>query len=379
MKRVDISDFKDYIVSEVNGIERPILKNENRYIVLSDFQKNNIVETLQYLLQSGSNDMQKDAKDLFNGILTSKNRGKIYEILTYSLFRELSIPFVTHFDAPENSCLKKSGAYVGDGKFTFGFPDEADDEASAVLFEIKSLGIGEPMLLKLKEALSKRLSDYYILVEGSLDVSTKEMQTYALEKIDDICSELRKHESSYGELLYSFPKMNINIRAIPYEKFRNERVIIGDVSSFHPYKWARDNEMYFICHCSQVCKNRPFLIVCPFDECVGGVFTSGMTETVSTAFRSLARRMFMGLNRCEKKLNEFDGKADNNIKVSDAIKLISGIVFLNVNKSHIKNEKSIWIYVNPNAQNKIPRYQLDQLANYSYYSVISDDFMFDNY
>lgn len=39
MKRVDISDFKDYIVSEVNGIERPILKNENRYIVLSDFQK----------------------------------------------------------------------------------------------------------------------------------------------------------------------------------------------------------------------------------------------------------------------------------------------------------------------------------------------------
>ena len=92
MKRVDISDFKDYIVSEVNGIERPILKNENRYIVLSDFQKKNIVETLQYLLQSGNNDMQKDAKDLFNGILTSKNRGKIYEILTYSLFRELSIP-----------------------------------------------------------------------------------------------------------------------------------------------------------------------------------------------------------------------------------------------------------------------------------------------
>ena len=65
--------------------------------------------------------------------------------------------------------------------------------------------------------------------------------------------------------------------------------------------------------------------------------------------------------------------------MSDAIKLISGIVFLNVNKSHVKNEKSIWIYVNPNAQNKIPRYQLDQLANYSYYSVISDDFMFDNY
>ena len=40
MKRVDISDFKDYIVSEVNGIEKPILKNENRYIVLSDFQTN---------------------------------------------------------------------------------------------------------------------------------------------------------------------------------------------------------------------------------------------------------------------------------------------------------------------------------------------------
>ena len=111
MKRVDMSDFIDYVVSEVNGIENPTIKKDNRYIILSDFQKNNIVETLKYLIRSGNNDMQKDAKELFNGILTSKNRGKIYEVLTYSLFRELSIPFITHFDAPENSCLKKSGVY----------------------------------------------------------------------------------------------------------------------------------------------------------------------------------------------------------------------------------------------------------------------------
>ncbi len=376
MKRVDVSDFKDLVISEINGIEKPVLKKENRYIVLSDFQKKNIVETLRYLFQSGNNDMQKDAKDIFNGILTSKNRGKIYEVLTYSFFRELSIPFVTHFDALENSSLKKSGVYVGDGKLTFGYLDETYNEAFDVLLEIKSLGIGEPMLLKLKEALSKRLPDYYILVEGNLDVSTKDMQTCALEKIDYISSELMKNKNSYGELIYSLPKMNINIRAIPYDKFISERIIVSDDSSFYPYKWAKDNEMYFIRHCSQVCNTNPFLIVCPFDECVSGIFTSGMTEIVSTAFRSLARRMFIGLNRCSRKLNELDGKADNNVKISDVIKMISGIVFLNVNKSHINNGKSIWIYVNPNAQNPIPRYQLDRLVNYS---VILDDFMFDNY
>lgn len=108
MKRIEVSNLIGCVVSEIDEIKAPELKNVNSYIILSDFQKKNLVETLKYLVRSGNNDMQKDAQDLFEGILTSKNRGKIFEVLTYSFFRELLIPFTTHFNAPENSCLKKA-------------------------------------------------------------------------------------------------------------------------------------------------------------------------------------------------------------------------------------------------------------------------------
>lgn len=170
------------------------------------------------MMKSDNVAMQKDASDLFKDILYSKNRGKVYELLVYSFFRELRIPFITHFNAPDNSCLKTSDSYISDGKFSFGFENEADDEESSVLFEVKSLGMGEPMLIKLSEQLRKQMPDYYILVEGSLDVLTKEMQVKAMERIADICKVLRENESADGDLYYSFSELNINIRAVPYDK-----------------------------------------------------------------------------------------------------------------------------------------------------------------
>ena len=208
------------------------------------------------------------------------------------------------------------------------------------------------------------------------------MEKKALSKINEICKKLKENKCFDETLRYSLPDLNINITAIPYEKLRKEMVYVGDVSSFNPYKWAKENETYFIKHCSQLCKDRPFLIICPFDEYVTHTFTGGFADIIGIAFRSLARRMFMGLRRSECKLRDYDGKADDSVKVSEAVDLISGIVFLNVNKPHDQKDKSVWIYINPNAnaKNPIPSYQLNQLTSFrSNPSVTFDDFMFDNY
>lgn len=74
---------------------------------------------------------------------------------------------------------------------------------------------------------------------------------------------------------------------------------------------------------------------------------------------------------------DFDGKARKGIKVSTAARKISAIVFLDVSKSYISSQARTWLFLNPNADNKIPNYQVHQLFRLN--GAYVEDFRFDNY
>lgn len=64
------------------------------------------------------------------------------------------------------------------------------------------------------------------------------------------------------------------------------------------------------------------------------------------------------------------------VSLGDASKYLSGIMFLNVDKSVLEEELSAFLYMNPNAINKVPKHRLDIFRRKG---VIIDDFEHDNY
>ena len=319
-----IENVYNEILSKVSNIDSIKRSDSSMKILLSEFEKENIIETLKYMLKSKDTKMVKDANDIFKKIITTRNRGDLYELLVYSYFRECGIPFKTHVEYSDIGEFKNSQKYICDGSFSFGFDDNFEDEQSSVLFEVKTLGMGESIIIKLREQLEKLMKNYLIMIDGDLDVSTQKVKSIAMENLFDICEKLKESKQNFidGALKYHIPDLNINIKAIPYSEFEKSRLIVSGVSSFNPYKWAKDNELYFIHHCSQVCTSRPYILIYPFDECINHSFTGNMCDITNTGFRSLSRRIFMGLRKCDEEVQKYDGKAKPDLKVSEVVKYI---------------------------------------------------------
>lgn len=377
MQKFDVVDFLNCVKSVTPDININTKHCIGNYLKISEFEKENIINTISYLFNSKDTNKKKDAVDLLKDICSNSNRGKIYELLTYSYLRELCIPFTTHVKIDKAHCFKASNDYIGDGKITFGFSNHIEDEESAIFFEIKSFGISEPLIIKLKQKIQEKMPEYYIITEGSLDSSTIELQKTALEKLSDICEALKNSHLFNGVLLYTLKELNISIRAIPFTLLNQSGTYVGGISVFNGYKWAKENETYFIRHCSQLCKDNPFIIICPFDEHFAPTFATNLSDHNIISFRSLSRRIFMNLLNNKENLCAYDPKAQKNITVSDAIRKISAIWFVDINKSHEYNNNSSWAFINPNADNPIPRYQIDQLFHNN--GVYFDDFIHDNY
>ena len=79
----------------------------------------------------------------------------------------------------------------------------------------------------------------------------------------------------------------------------------------------------------------------------------------------------------ERRIIDFDRKAQNDISVATAAKKISAIVFMDVSNDFDYQNCRMFVFQNPNADYKIPRYQIDSLFRYAGATI--EDFIFDNY
>lgn len=317
----------------------------------------------------GKDDMNAEVENLLNDILKQPNNqnGKVYEALVYAWLSGHSIQYKPQFHVNTEDCFKRTDAgYDADGKIT----------ENNIVFDIKQFGVTLPQIETLRKKLQSLMpNEYYLTIGGGKNISTRDIKKDFLEKINEMVKTIMDSKNKiHTDYIYHDKKYGLEFRA--WDTKTNS--LFTSISEFDPYEWAENNEFYFMYHASQFCLNTPYIIFCPFDKNIASIFSNKDNDVTVTALRALCRRIFMNLLKMEnRKISEFDGKAKQNISVSIASRKISAIVFVDVNEEYDYNHCRTFVFQNPNADYKIPRYQIDSLFRYA--GAYVEDFRFDNY
>lgn len=335
----------------------PSIKYENCTIKLPDEQIHGIKKCLIRLFNEGNTTY---VKNIFNDIAhnpTSRN-GKIYEVLVYNWLQDNCIRFDLQPKIFKEDCFKQND-YDADGKI------------GNTIFDVKAFGISIPSIKRLENELQKLLNskDLLITVSGLYHISNKDVEEMLKAK-EDIVNELLSEKHQNHEHYIWKMENGIELRVQPNQP------LISHVGSFHSEEWAYNNEMYFFYHGSQFVINKPYMIFCPFDSTLLPFFNDD--EGAFWTFRFLSRRIFMSTSRFSNRmLHEFDRKAVPNISLEAVAKKISAIIFMDVTHEWNYNNCRTWVYVNPNADNKIKNYEIDQWFRQA--GACVEDFWYDNY
>ena len=78
----------------------------------------------------------------------------------------------------------------------------------------------------------------------------------------------------------------------------------------------------------------------------------------------------------ERRLSEFDGKADPKVTVAMASRKLSGVMFIDVSEKN-ENKEENFLFLNPNADNPLPGFLIN--SQFRACNVIIEDFEYDNY
>lgn len=307
----------------------------------------------------------EDKKELLKEIATSNagNDGKMYEALVYAWLDSQGIPFSTQPLIKASECLKRND-YYADGLL--------DDYC---VFDVKMFGLSHPNIDRLRKKLNdlcqKNHPDFLITISGQFDVSNDILQGL-LRDANKIYSELfSKNNQLFSDYSYHIADADLEIRAHSLKGTH----MISSISEINPYKWAQENQFYFFHDSSQFCTDRPYVIICPYDKKIAPHFADGFSSSTNAAFRSLCRRMFLGMQD-NISAQEYDNKCFPLISLKEASQCISAVIFQDISMSPDLDDVT-WIYLNPNAKNRMPRYLADSFR--LHINSILDDFTYDSY
>ena len=338
----------------------PEIKFEGRSIDLLDAQVINIKESLINLFVQGHlNYVQSAFKEIAQE--PSHKNGKVYEVLVYHWLQSNHIQFELQPTIEKEDCFKKNGNYKADGRICDS------------VFDVKLFGVGFPLLKKIREEfqLMADAENKMITISGPNDLSNKAFQ-YVLEHKQDIYNKLKSDKYLNHDMYIMKREDGLEFRLCPI------RDCISYIGSFNSCEWAQNNELYFVKHGSQFCRNQPYMIFCPFDKSILHMLSNDKDRDVFITLRFLCRRMFINVSRfSDKMLHDYDGKAELGISLSSAMRKVSAIIFIDVSQSWSYETCRMWVFVNPNADNPIKGYQIASWFRYA--GAYIEDFMYDNY
>ena len=315
-----------------------------------------------------SDNKNKFAISLLNDFLKKPNNsnGKVYEALIYSWLNDTCIEYEPQCHVNSEDCFKKnSKGYYADGRIF----------ENNIIFDVKQFGFTISLYGILKNKIQNNSifpKNCMLTISGNKSAQTIDTLKTSIEHSDELTQHiLEPNNKIFQDYLCTESKLEFRVWKL------NPNRIITSYSELDPYQWAENNEFYFMRHSSQFCLNSPYIIFCPFDQTLLPMFFSDKNFW-HLAFRSLCRRIFIHLPKLsDRKIIEFDGKAKSGISVSVASKKISAIVFMDVSKKSEYNNSGIFVYVNPNSDNKIKNYMIHSLFRNAGAKI--DDFKYDNY
>ena len=365
MQNITSLDLLNVLKSESKFLRKCSININNFPIVKYNclcklYQNPDLRESFIRALEYSQN--KKWAEESISNLLSSKNaEGKFYELLAYAWLTNRGALYKQEVKTREGQTLSKSKPVL-DGKFDFG--------SKKTYFDIKTFNVPNNILDQLIYKLSNEpeLSQYTFMIEGRKDCSYKMLQEnifYSYETIkNNIINRSMQEQQNF---CYHIEDTPITIKVI-----RRRAGVYMTTCTFSPYKWAEENELFFIKNASQFTKNNPFLLIC---VCPANLLPSEIQ------LRSIARRAFLHLPNIKASVvTPFLDKKIDEKYVKGELKLVmsrlSAILFIDTRQSNVNDMKG-YLYKNPNAKNPIKNYEV--LLGFNPNLKIVDDFVNDNY
>lgn len=353
-------------LKKIISLEDESIKINDVVIELSDSQ----IKMLFELFQAWNKRFKiEDIKKMIIDILKRPNaeNGKVYEALVYAWLEKQNIDYIPQQLILQENCFKASNqGYYADGII----------KENNIIFDVKQFGIALPHIETLRRKLQEKLPEgYYLTISGGKNISAKDLHKKFLKNMDKIVEEIMSEEHEiHGDYIYRENEYGFEFRVWNCKN----NPLFTSISEFNPYQWAENNQYYFIYHASQFCKNSPYILFCPYDTQLVPIFARENDDLAFLSFRAFSRRIFMNLTKLEnRKIIEFDGKAQKDISVATAAKKISAIIFIDVGDDFNSSNCRMFVFQNPNADFKIHPYQIKSLFGYAGAAI--EDFEYDNY
>jgi hypothetical protein len=277
--------------------------------------------------------------------------GSYCELGAYDWFDRHNASFSAQVQLSGHEVLNPNGCSI-DGSFTHDHG----------YFDIKGMGFQAYVADKFKAALKKQLTGLDVTIEGPMDVSVKDIEAFAFPRLPALRLKLA------GGGNEQIPELGWIVRAAPPKQ------VTITASTIDPYRLAEENRYYPFKTASQFTRNAPFILVFSYAAQFNHALFLNYDNGTDITLRAMARRAFMQLSTDTTYAAMFDNQVGPGATVGDAAKLLSGLLFINLDK-----DKSS-LYLNPRATHRVSLSRVYQLFDFVPPPQLSvDDFAHDDY
>lgn len=229
-------------------------------------------------------------------------------------------------------------------------------------FDIKGFGFQAYVMETFRDRLKSYLSGLDVVIDGPSDVAVRDIEAYAFGKLN----ALRVSLASGG--IESIKELGWTIRA------QHPRSITISTSTQDPYRLAQENCYYPFKTASQFTRGAPFFLVFPYAAQFNTWLAENFAGSTDITLRALARRAFLQMSTDASPVQKYDSQASPGTSVAQAAKLISGLLFVNLESD------AGWFFLNPRATHPLTRYSIEQIFDFTAPKGMGiDDFAYDDY
>jgi hypothetical protein len=282
-----------------------------------------------------------DAETVVRQLLKDRNfYGSYSELGAYDWLDRHGATFQAQLSLSGEQVLNPNGCTI-DGRF----------DGYETYFDVKGMGFQAYVAQKFLARLQKRLVGLEVTIDGNMDVSVKDIDEFAHKKIAELATSLGS--VAVGCVgAEQIPELGWTIRVRP------QRNVGQSMHTIDPYRLAAENRYYPFKGSGQFTKNVPFLLIFPYTARFNVWLSMNFMNSTVITFRAMARRIFMQLTTDTSLASAYDRQVDPLVTVGAAARLISGILFINLDNDFGR------LFLNPQATHLLTRLNVQQLFNF---------------
>jgi len=294
-----------------------------------------------------------DAKSLVRTLTNQRSfYGSYCELRAYGWLHRQGVNFHTQIPLTNVDVLNPNGCKI-DGRIN----------KPLIYFDIKAFGFQEYVTERFRSSLEERLPGMTVTIDGSMDLDVTDISEHAFRTIESLATSMKNGGT------HQISQLNWTIHV------KRSQSVSSSIQEINPYCLAKENRYYPFRSARQFTRNDAFLLVFPYSTAFNRWMGQDFVGSTEITLRSLARRAFMQMCHDQTSASKFDKSVANNVTVADAAKLLSALLFIDLDK-----ETTGWLFLNPRATHRLTKYHMDQIFGFLWpHSLVFDDFGYDNY